>query len=418
MSQEAQCNLIVACARLLFVNGQGTEQVVGSAQRLAAALGVDASLSLRWGELVLQSEVGQGPIFRVAANPAGVDMNRVTATMQVIADVEDGRATPGAAMKALDAIARSPAVPAWLFALASGAGAVAMAVLFGLQHLPDAAMIFASAFAGAVLRRGLLRLSTNALVQPFCTSLFAGLFAGIAFKFELIASLRFVALCPCVILIPGAHVLNGLADLINGRLPLGAARLIHASLITAAITTGLLFGLVLCGVALPLTEATRAVPLWQHFAAAAVAVAAFGVLFSMPPRQLLLPVLVGALAQALRWAMLATGFGVGAAALAASLAVGLILIPVTRQRDIPFAAIGFVSIVSMIPGSYLFTMASGLMQIAKGGTATLELISVTVASGTNALLIILAISLGLVIPKLAFDHLDQRRKVRTPRAAP
>jgi uncharacterized membrane protein YjjB (DUF3815 family) len=138
----------------------------------------------------------------------------------------------------------------------------------------------------------------------------------------------------------------------------------------------------------------------------------------MPPRQLLLPVLVGALAQALRWAMLATGFGVGAAALAASLAVGLILIPVTRQRDIPFAAIGFVSIVSMIPGSYLFTMASGLMQIAKGGTATLELISVTVASGTNALLIILAISLGLVIPKLAFDHLDQRRNVRAPRAAP
>src|SRR4051812_19283678 len=184
-----------------------------------------------------------------------------------------------------------------------------MAVIFGLQHVLDAAVIFVSAFAGALLRRAVSRIGTNALVQPFCASLLAGLFAGLAFRHEFITSLRFVALCPCVILIPGAHVLNGLADLISGRLPLGAARLIHAGLIIAAITTGLLFGLALCGISLPLEEATRAVPLWQHIIAAAVAVAAFGVLFSLPPQQFLVPVLVGALAQALRWAALATGFG-------------------------------------------------------------------------------------------------------------
>jgi uncharacterized membrane protein YjjB (DUF3815 family) len=219
-----------------------------------------------------------------------------------------------------------------------------------------------------------------------------------------------------VILIPGAHVLNGLADLISGRLPLGAARLIHAGLIIAAITTGLLFGLVLCGASLPLNESTRPVPLWQHMIAAGVAVAAFGVLFSMPARQLLLPVLVGAVAQALRWAVLAMGFGVGAAALVASLAIGLILIPVTRRRGIPFAAIGFVSVVSMIPGSYLFTMAAGLMQIAESGNTTLELVGTTIASGTNAMLIILAICLGLVIPKLAFDFVEERQQAKTARA--
>jgi uncharacterized membrane protein YjjP (DUF1212 family) len=410
MSREADCDLVVACSRLLYLNGQGTEQVLGAAERLVRALGLPAKLSLRWGELQLQLEEGSRPIWRVAANPAGVDMTRVIAGMRLVDDVCAGRVTPEAAQKAIDVIRRSGGSPTWLFALASGAGAVAMAVIFGVEQIADAAMIFASAFLGALLRRGLHRLSTNALIQPFCASLLAGIFAAVAFRYQLVTSLRFVALCPCVILVPGAHVLNGLADLINGRLHLGAARLIHAGLIIAAITTGLLFGLVLCGASLPLAEAVRAVPLWQHMLAAAVAVAAFGVLFSMPLRLLLWPVLVGAFAQALRWAALTAGFGVGAAALIASLAIGLILIPIARKQQLPFAAIGFIAVVSMIPGSYLFTMAAGLAQIAAGGNTTLELIGVTLASGSNALLIILAISLGLVIPKLALDFVEERRK--------
>jgi uncharacterized membrane protein YjjB (DUF3815 family) len=144
--------------------------------------------------------------------------------------------------------------------------------------------------------------------------------------------------------------------------------------------------------------------------AGGIAVAAFGVLFSMPLRLLPLPIIVGAFAQALRWGVLAAGFRVGAAALVASLAIGLILIPVARRQQLPFAAIGFIAVVSMIPGSYLFTMAAGLAQIATGEDMTLELIGVTLASGTQALLIIVAISLGLVIPKLVLDFIDERWK--------
>ena len=70
----------------------------------------------------------------------------------------------------------------------------------------------------------------------------------------------------------------------------------------------------------------------------------------------------------------------------------------------------------MIPGAYLFTMAAGLAQIAAGQDTTLELIGVTLANGTNALLITLAISLGLVIPKLALDYLDERSRSGSTRS--
>jgi hypothetical protein len=63
----------------------------------------------------------------------------------------------------------------------------------------------------------------------------------------------------------------------------------------------------------------------------------------------------------------------------------------------------------LIPGAYLFTMASGLVQIAQGRPTSLELISATLANGTTAMLVILAISLGLILPKLTIDYLYERR---------
>ena len=74
----------------------------------------------------------------------------------------------------------------------------------------------------------------------------------------------------------------------------------------------------------------------------------------------------------------------------------------------PFAAIGFASVVSMIPGVFLFRTASGLLQLADGSHTTLELIGATVADGMTAVTITLAISFGLIVPKLVIDWLCER----------
>jgi uncharacterized membrane protein YjjB (DUF3815 family) len=255
----------------------------------------------------------------------------------------------------------------------------------------------------------LAQYSANIFLQPFCAALLAGVIGALAVRFQLSSSLRLVAVCPCMVLVPGPHVLNGALDLIKGRIHLGAARLTYAGLIIVAISTGLLLGLALFGVSLPVDQDGRAVPLWQDVIAAGVAIASYSIFFSTPLNMLPWPVAVGMLAHALRWAALTVlGFSAAAGALVACIIVGLILTRVSHRRHMPFAAIGFASVVSMMPGVYLFRTASGLLQLVDGSRTTLGLLSATIADGATAAIITLAISLGLIIPKLCIDRLAER----------
>jgi uncharacterized membrane protein YjjP (DUF1212 family) len=403
-------NLILAFGRVLYINGESTQRTLRAAERVSKALGFHATIFPHWGELEVQTEDNEGKfISAIEAAPSGVDMDRVASTLRTVEEFCDGRLSPAKAMEAVSRIAKAPPAPTWLFTLAAATGAVALAVLFGVRHLSAAALIFGSAAAGGILRRMLARHSTNVFLQPFSAALVAGIVGALAVRYELSSSLRLVAVCPCMVLVPGPHFLNGMLDLIRGRMNLAAARLLYAVVIVVGISTGLLLGLALLGASLPVDPVGRAVPLRYDVIAAGVAVACYSIFFSSPLKMLPWPVAVGAVAHALRWAAL-TVLGAGAAtgAFIACVVVGVVLTPVSRHWRMPFAAIGFASVVSMIPGVFMFRMASGLVQLTSSSPRTWEVMEATLADGSVAMLIILAMSFGLIVPKLIIDYVSEQ----------
>jgi uncharacterized membrane protein YjjP (DUF1212 family) len=398
--------LVSTSARLLFGNGQTTERMVKASEQLAEELGFRASLFPRWGELVVRIEDDAGSRYEIlAAEPAGMDMSKVSGTMAAIDKVCDGRLDAAALRSALEGIARLPPVSIWRFALLAAAGAAALGVIFGVDHIFSLVLIAFSAGAGACLRRWLAGISRNLFVQPFCAALLAGVVGAIAFRLQLSSVLRLVALCPCMVLVPGPHFLNGMLDLARARIGLGAARVAYASLITVMICAGLLLGLALCGVSLPAAGPSHSAPLVYDVIAAGIAVAAYGTFFAMPWRMLPIPILIGMLAHASRWlAISVAGASPEIAALIACLVVGLIMTPIADQMRLPFAGMAFASVVSLIPGVFLFRMAGGMVDLVTlGPRAPQELLVELITDGTTAVLIILAMSFGLIVPKMCIQ---------------
>jgi uncharacterized membrane protein YjjP (DUF1212 family) len=410
-NQEERSDLVRRVAAVLQDNGESTDDTLTTAAALGQALGVSVLVIPEWSDLHFQANTADKTLTSIQpTNPTNINMNRVVPALCMVDQVVSSRLGLAAAFDTLRTVSRAPPAPTWLFTLAAVAGGAALSVLFGVEHVTTVALIALSAALGAILRRAAARYSHNALLQPFCAALVAGIIGGLAVRFDLSTSLRLVALCPCLILVPGPHVLNGAMDLIAGRMSLGVSRLTYASMVLLTISVGLLAGLALSGESLPVDPPGRAVPVWADLIAAAVAVFAYSVYYSTPPRMWPWPVAVGALAHGLRFVTIVMfGASVAIGAFVACVFVGIVLAPVARRLHMPFAAVGFAAVVSMLPGSYLFRMASGLTQMGDSSAITPDLLGGTIADGVTATIIIVGMCIGVIVPKLALTRLRGTR---------
>lgn len=395
--------LLVRVARLLFVHGETSEGTRRSVERLSGALGNPVMFAARWGNIRLQpDECTFGA--ELHADPVAIDIGRVNATQCLVDYLCDGRASADRALRQLDAIGLMPPVSLARFAIMAAAGAAALAAIFGADHLLTIVLVALSAGLGACARRGVSRFGRNPFLQPFVAALLAGAFVSLVGFLDLPASRHLLAACPCMVLVPGPHFLNGTIDLLRARIALGASRVLFAVLVVVAISAGLFIGLSIGITRFEEVRSTAAVPLILDVGAAGVAVAAYGTFFNMPWRMLPLPIGIGMTAHALRWALLETGTSVYLGAFAACALVGSCTAPLSHRLRVPFGASSFAAVVSMIPGIFMFqTAADALAVIANRSDLSATVLTEITSNAVTAALILLAMTAGLIVPKMVLD---------------
>ena len=410
-------DLVLDAAALLHVNGQSTGMTLTAVDRLNRGLGTTATLIPTWSSLQVISSTA----VRVAAvSPTNVSMRRVATAMAAVDRAQDGPLDADALRRELAAARRESTSNTAIFALACGTGAGALSIAFG-AHQPLTVLVIAlSAALGGLSRRGLGRLGLGILTQAFVAAAIAGLVGVIAQRLHIADALGLVVLCPAMVLVPGPHLLNGALDLLALRMSLGIARLGYAFLVLVAIATGLVLGLAVDGRSISVAQTGTAVPWYVDVLAAAVAAGSYPVFFSMPYRMIGWPVAVGMVAHGAHWWLLQPGRAdLIAAALAACLIAGVLLVPIAHHLRIPFAAIGFASVVALIPGVYVFRMLSGVVQFASSPTT--ELLTALAADGVVATLVLAAMAIGLAVPMHAYAALtataERRRSVGTKRSS-
>jgi uncharacterized membrane protein YjjP (DUF1212 family) len=410
-SDDDTIDLVLDAAVLLHVNGQSTAMTLTAVDRLNQGLDTTSTLVPAWASLLL---VSPAAATRVAAvSPTGISMRRVASAMAVIDQAQDGPLDRDMVRRELAAAQRESISSTAIFTAACATGAGALAVIFGAHDPLTVLVAAASAASGGLARRGLARIGLGILTQAFTAALVAGLIGVVAVHLGVDNALGLVVLCPAMVLVPGPHILNGALDILALRMTLGIARLGYAALVLAAIAAGLVLGLAVDGRSLAVIQSSSTVPFYVDVIAAGIAAASYPVFFSMPYRMIGWPVAVGMLAHAAHWCALTVWhLDIAPAALVSCLIAGILLLPISHYLRIPFAAIGFASVVALVPGVYVFRMLSGLVQFAH--LPTPDLLTSLTSDGAIALLVIAAMATGLSIPMHVFAVLttavDRRRR--------
>ena len=406
-ARVADQELVARAVALLHANGESTSVTIDAVERLDRGLGTGFSVVPTWSSVTVLDR-GRDPLVTTAP-PVGMAMRTVTIAMRVIDRVGSSTASRVELSSELDRAASARPSPLWLFVLACATGSAALSVIFGAQDATAVVLVAASGALGGLVRRLLGRVHVGPIGQVFAAALLAGAIGGIAVNADLSSSLRLIAVCPAMILVPGPHILNGALDVFALRIPLGFARLGYAAVMLLAIGAGLALALALFGTDLPVQPSGRSVPLWLDVLAAAIAAASYPVYFAMPYRLIVFPVVIGAVAHGLRsWAMTDLGLNIAIGATLACLLVGIVMAPISHRLRVPYAAVAFAAVVSLVPGVYVFRMLNALGELPFGGTGASLLGAVS--DGTTAALIVLGMAVGLAVPKHVYNQLISRRK--------
>ena len=400
-------HLVLAFGRTLLQNNADAGMVQDAIGRVAAAFGCTAHAVVTYETLLVTiSRAGE---FRTKTGnhvPAiNVNMAAVTDVEGLLRELEATAISLEIVQARIDAIDRArPMYSRWIVVAGLGITAASLSRLFG----GDWPTFFVTSFAGVVgtwLRQEIALRGGNVFFGAFAGALISGVVGGAAVLLGWSALPALCFLAPGMIIVPGVPLVNGVQDVINNHMTLGIARLGFSGFLVLAIAMGLAAATVVTGVSLPVAEASHLPSLASDALFSGMAALGYLFLFQVPARLAWVGILCGIASHTTRTFFLIQGMDIVAGSLIGALAAGVLAHGFARAFDAPVSAFAFPGVVAMIPGSFAFRAVVGYLEIVKaGGAASPGLVTETLSLSVTSLLMVLAITVGVVAPLACFPR--------------
>ncbi|MBE1236053.1 threonine/serine exporter family protein [Phaeovibrio sulfidiphilus] len=238
---EAINHAALRIGQILAQSGAHTAVVRENVTAIARSMGADGvDLRVGYASLTLTLRHDRNSITRMTAvGPQGVNQRLEDSLRALVRRVLDGEdLTPVALLAEIDRIERETRrYPLWVTSLAVGAACAAFCVLLQgdlatvLAVLPVAT---AAQAIRAVLKRRHFNDYLSILLLAFTSCLGATLLASLFGS----ATPGTAMIGPTLLLVPGVPAINGLADVLEGRPTLGAARLTVVAMVIVFLAIG------------------------------------------------------------------------------------------------------------------------------------------------------------------------------------
>lgn len=400
MTQPPQpTELLLEAGRLLLEYNESTGEIVSVLTATARTL-TDQPLhvGVAYGSVVV-SLGGASPALQTVKE---LRYNAAVQTRvhEILMEVRDGRLDPPAALALLrEAERNAPRHPRWLVALLLGAGAASFARLLGADA-GATAVSGVSAFLGLFARHELARLHVSLFALPLTAAFLGTVLGGLAIRLGGTATPELALVVPALMLVPGAHLINGLFDLIDNHLPMSLSRFGLAAGILLASALGIAVGVEATAPELGSTQRPPHVApnLVADLLLAGIATCGFAAFYNTPWRYVGLAAAGGMAGHGARFLCLQAGFPLETATFLGGLVVGVLAAGMARHRRAPVAVMAFAGAVTMVPGATLYRALAEALQLARAPSgADADLAARVLHDISEGAIVVSGLALGLVL---------------------
>lgn len=365
VDDDEALRLVQTAARLMLEYNVRAAVLAAQVRRLGRAVGrpVEPFVGYRQATLCFDD----GRCVHVQAPEYRLNVAISSGVMRLVDQVADRATAPGEAVRAMHALEQSGSVHGrWALALMFGLAASALAGILRGDYGTIITAGVGSAL-GLLARKELGRRHWPLFSLPFVAGVIGGVVGAAAVRLGWTRTTGLSLMVPALMLVPGPHLINGVADVFENHILPGIGRLVLAAGILLSAALGVFAGawglMGLREVSGATSDAVR-LTLLLDVVLAGIAACGFGAFYNSPWRALGASIGCGMIGHGVRFLCLGGGAGLAGSTFVACGAVGVLAGIAAGRLRVPFPNVAFAGAVPMMPGSLMYGGMAGAVRLA------------------------------------------------------